>query len=150
MSKQLLFFGLLILFVSCNQSKMLTETQTDFEVLYASEYGGSGDGNIKKIYYDKQAFDLVWEELTGQPQTEAPKFNPRKEMIIRKDFDSHNTGGYQFKVEEVITNKNNLTVFYSVSKPSAFATDAITSPVLLIKVKKIIPVDKLEVKLKYK
>ena len=124
---------------SCQNSKIMTDNTDNndsFQLLYASEYGGSGEEQVT-IMDERSVFAKQWVEITTQPSLSAPKFNPDTQMIIRKDFESRRTGGDEFEVNAVEIIGNKINVFYTVSHPGEYATDAITSPILLILVNKI-------------
>lgn len=107
-----------------------------FEVMYSSEYGGTGTDGIE-IISDRGTFALQWKELTDQPALSTPKFDPDTEMIVRKDFKSRRTGGNEYTVDSVKKDDGKILIYYSVKHEGLYATDAITDPVILLKIKKI-------------
>lgn len=123
--------------ISCTASKAGTSflPENHAHVLFQSQYGGSGEESIE-IITEPQEFLNRWQEITGQPQEELPKFNSEEEMVVIKNFMSNRTGGTTFTIEKIEQKKGHIQVIYSAENPGDFATDAITSPVLMVMVKK--------------
>lgn len=138
MPKLLILIPLLSFLCSCNNSMTTVNDSNSneaFTVLYNSEYGGSGTDRAEVIT-DLREWSLFWAELTYQPALSAPKFNPDTKMIIRKDFQSQNTGGNEYTISAVNIEGNQINVEYSITS-SEIGTDAITAPIMLIMVKKV-------------
>lgn len=137
MPKLFIFLMVLPLFGSCSNSIATTndsDSKEAFTVLYNSEYGGSGSDHFEVIT-NLPDWLRLWEELTFQDAESAPEFNPNSEMIIRKDFQSRNMGGNEYQISELKINGNQIDINYSI-KSSKIGTDAITAPIILIRVKK--------------
>lgn len=111
--------------------------EVPYLVLYISEYGGAGQPAVQ-IIDNRKTFLEMWEEFTGTLETDVPNFNPDTEILIRKDFQSQNTGGSQYIVNSVVRDGNKIIISYSVVHEGLYATDAITNPVMLIKIDKIL------------
>lgn len=110
-------------------------TSVSFEVLFNSEYGGLGIDQIQVIDNNKD-WSMLWQELTSQSAEATLTLNFKNFMVIRKDFQSRNMGGNQYTIESVKINNNKIDVAYSVSS-SEIGTDAITNPLILIKMEKV-------------
>lgn len=138
MPKFILCFGILIFVFSCQNSKVVSQspsTSVSFEVLFNSEYGGLGIDQIQVIDNNKD-WSMLWQELTSQSAEATLTLNFKNFMVIRKDFQSRNMGGNQYTIESVKINNNKIDVAYSVSS-SEIGTDAITNPLILIKMEKV-------------
>ena len=138
--RNLLFcFGLLCFHISCNNAQATTQDSpkmSDYEVLYQSEYGGSGVDEFHII--DNQGdFARYWAETTMQPAISAKNFDSNKKMIITKSFKSKNSGGNQYEVQSVNVSGKNITVHYNITSSGDVGTMAITNPLLILLVDKI-------------
>lgn len=137
MRNLILFLSIVFIISSCNHSKVVVteNSKSDYEVLFVSEFGGTGSDEIQ-IITSKEEFYLLWEELMGQPAEEAPSFDTDNEMIIVKSFRSNRTGGSEYNIYDIVREKNNIKVYYQVDSPTEIAIEVITNPVFVIKSKK--------------
>lgn len=137
MKKIILCFTFSLGILACNSSKIASKdlSEKHIQILFQSEYGGSGTDEIQLIT-QKEAFTELWEEITGQPKEEIQAFNDQEEMVIVKHFTSGRSGGATYTVNKIKEKKGHIQVYYSVQGPGAIGTDAITSPVLMVKVNK--------------
>lgn len=136
-----LFFccGLLLLVLSCNNSKIATKDEpkmSQFEVLYVEEYGGTGEDQVR-IITNQEDFARYWAEITSTPSLSAKKFDSDEKMIIVKSFESRNSGGNTYEIKSVSQQGENIKVQYKVTAPDGMATMAITNPLMLILVDKV-------------
>jgi hypothetical protein len=139
MKNIIICFGLLSSVLSCNNSKVTQHNESkmsQYEVLYVSEYGGSGEEETRII--DNQGdFAQYWAEVTSQPALSAAKFDSDKKMVIVKSFQSQNSGGNTYAVQSVEQHGDHFLVSYTISSPSEFGTMAITNPLMIIMVDKV-------------
>lgn len=141
MSKSVLtiLFGIIFLTNACNNSKVTAQNATtvnDFEVLYQSEYGGSGMEETN-IFENQGEFAAFWAQVTYQPAISSPKVDFSKKIVIVKHFQSQNSGGTVYNIESVSHKGSEITVNYSASRPSDIATMAITNPLMILVVDKV-------------
>ena len=139
--KNLVFvFGILIFNFSCNNSKIATENNAvmnDFEVLYQSEYGGSGTEKTE-IFTDAGAFFEMWNSTINavSGQSDVPKIDFSKQMVLARHFQSRNSGGTTYEVQSVQQKENKTEVHYKATAPEGMSTMAITNPLLIVAVNK--------------
>lgn len=129
----ILFYGFLF-FISACQSKLMTSKankENEFTVLYASEFGGSGELETRVITSSKE-FREFWEALNGQPADEAPSFDENTQTVLIQNFESQRSGGSTYAIETVEFKNDSCSVYYSVKSPDAYGLNAITSPILVV------------------
>lgn len=141
MSKSVLtiLFGIIFLTNACNNSKVTAQNEkavNDFEVLYQSEYGGSGMEETN-IFENQGQFAAFWAQVTYQPAISSPKVDFSKKIVIVKHFQSQNSGGTVYNIESVSHKGSEITVSYTTSRPSDIATMAITNPLMILVVDKV-------------
>lgn len=128
-----------IILSACNSSKATGENSknmTDFEVVFQSEYGGSGQEEMQ-IIENQGEFAELWVQATMQPAQSAPHIDFSKKMIVAKHFQSKNSGGTEYKIESVSQKGNNVEIHYSAKGPEGMATMAITNPLMILSVDKV-------------
>lgn len=136
-----LFFclGFLLLMTNCNKAMVLTEGEqsNNFEILYLSEYGGSGEEQTF-IYTDASEFNKMWNETINSVSgsEEVPYVDFSEKMVVVKHFQSQNSGGNEFGIDSVEQADNMTTVHYTVISPEKYATMAITAPLMIVVVNK--------------
>lgn len=132
-------FGVLLFSLSCNNIRKVADSTSkdNFEILFISEYGGSGEDETK-IYSDNTNFTEMWNSTINQFSglTEVPFVDFSKNMVVVKSFESQRTGGFEYKVESVSQSEGNTVIFYSASSPGNIGTTAITNPLIIVTVKK--------------
>lgn len=139
--KNLVFcFGFLLLAISCNNSQVTssnTDKMKDFEVLYLSEYGGSGEEKTEVIT-DLEGFKKFWNEAVNlySDFTIVPEVDFSSKMVVVQHFRSQNSGGATYEITSVDQSGNKTEIFYTATAPEGMATMAITSPLMIVVVKK--------------
>lgn len=139
--KNLVFcFGFLLLAISCNNSQVTssnTDKMKDFEVLYLSEYGGSGEEKTEVIT-DLEGFKKFWNEAVNlySDSTIVPEVDFSAKMVVVQHFRSQNSGGTNYEITSVDQSGNKTEIFYTATAPEGMATMAITSPLMIVVVKK--------------
>lgn len=139
--KNLVFcFGSLLLAISCNNSQVTssnTDKMKDFEVLYLSEYGGSGEEKTEVIT-DLEGFKKFWNEAVNlySDSTIVPEVDFSAKMVVVQHFRSQNSGGTTYEITSVDQSGNKTEIFYTATAPEGMATMAITSPLMIVVVKK--------------
>src|SRR5690606_11399139 len=108
----------------------------NFEVLYVSEYGGSGMEETQ-IIDNQEEFAQYWTQVTFEPIEDVPQINFSEKTVILKHLPGQNSGGSTYDVESVYYDGPEITVRYTVSSPADFGTTAITSPLMILAVEKI-------------
>lgn len=142
MNRKLIFtfiFGITILFSACNNSKVAAQNgneMTDFEIIFQSEYGGTGE-DYTKIIENQGEFAELWVQATMQPAQSAPHIDFSQKIIIAKHFQSSSSGGTEYTVESVTQKDNLIEVHYSTKNPEGMATMAITNPLMILSVDKV-------------
>lgn len=142
MNHKLIFtivLGVTMLFSACNNSKVTTEKgkeMSDFEIVFESEYGGSGQEETR-IIENQGEFAELWVQATMQPAQSAPHIDFSKKIIIAKNFQSKNSGGTEYKIQSVSQKGNNIQVNYTATGPEGMATMAITNPLMILSVDKV-------------
>ncbi len=139
--KNLVFcFGFLLLAISCNNSQVTssnTDKMKDFEVLYLSEYGGSGEEKTEVIT-DLEGFKKFWNEAVNlySDSTIVPEVDFSAKMVVVQHFRSQNSGGTNYEITSIDQSGNKTEIFYTATAPEGMATMAITSPLMIVVVKK--------------
>lgn len=139
--KNLLFcFGFLFLANSCSNSQATSNDNSkmnDFEVLYQSEYGGSGEEKTE-VFTDQENFTKMWNESVNlySGSNEVPQINFSKKMVVSQHFQSRNSGGTEYQIKNVKQSGNKTEVIYSATAPEGMATMAITAPMMIVVVNK--------------
>ena len=139
--KNLVFcFGFLLLAISCNNSQVTssnTDKMKDFEVLYLSEYGGSGEEKTEVIT-DLEGFKKFWNEAVNlySDFTIVPEVDFSAKMVVVQHFRSQNSGGTNYEITSIDQSGNKTEIFYTATAPEGMATMAITSPLMIVVVKK--------------
>jgi len=131
-------FSINFLFMfSCHNSKITGENpaKTDFEVLYISEYGGSGE-EMTEVISDVGQLNKLWVMITGQSDVPAPLFDADNDMIVRQDFPSQRSGGDKYEITSMEIKNQRIDFYYTVTSPE-IGTYAITNPIILIKIPRI-------------
>src|SRR5690606_5514883 len=118
---------------SDNSSKM-----NDFEILYQSEYGGSGEEKTE-IFTDEESFAKIWDEMINvySESSEIPQVDFNKKMVVAQHFQSRNSGGTEYEIQSVKQTGDKLEVLYKATAPEGMATMAITNPLMIIVVNKM-------------
>ena len=139
--KDLLFcFGFLLFAISCSNSQATSNDNSkmkDFEVLYQSEYGGSGEEKTE-VFADQESFTKMWNESVNlySGSTDVPSIDFSKKMVVSQHFQSRNSGGTEYQIKTVKQSGNKTEVLYSATAPEGMATMAITAPMLIVVVNK--------------
>lgn len=142
MNHKLIFtfiLGIAMLLSACNNSKVISKNgkeMSDFEIIFQSEYGGTGQEETKVIE-NQSEFAELWVQVTMQPAQSAPHIDFSKKIIIAKHFQSHNSGGTEYKIESVLQKGNTIEVHYTATGPEGMATMAITNPLMILSVDKV-------------
>lgn len=141
MRKLIFCFGLIAGMISCNNSQVTTTTAytpQQFDVLYQGEYGGSGMDKLE-ILKDENSFSKAWNSTVDAyaEKSTQPKIDFSNKMVLAKHLEAQNSGGTQYEVQSVKRNGNKFEVIYKASNSSDFATQAITSPFLVVSVDKV-------------
>lgn len=111
-----------------------SENDFDYKIILQSEYGGSGEEEWF-LWLEKETFQNYWIEYQFN---EMPEVDFEKEMIIMKNFESQRSGGNQYSVNKVENQNSTIKVYYTItSNSSGMATQAITSPVIIIQTQKV-------------
>lgn len=131
------FLGVSFMFYACNHSKVTAQTSdlNNFEVLYQSEYGGSGMEEVQVIDNQDEFFDF-WAQTTFDSPENTPKIDFSKKTVIVKHLSGQNSGGNTYDVESVYYDGAEITVRYTVSS-TEIGTTAITNPLIVIAVDKV-------------
>ena len=133
----LFLFGIIYFFTNCENSKAIArDPGNNFEVLYVSEYGGSGMEEVQ-IIDNQEEFAQFWTQVTFESIEDVPQINFSEKTVILKHLPSRNSGGSTYDVESVYYDGAEVTVRYTVSSPADFGTTAITSPLMILAVEKI-------------
>lgn len=130
--------GTVLMFSACTNSQVTTKdekTMNGFEIVYQSEYGGSGQDEVQVIE-NQGEFAELWVRTTMQPAQSAPHIDFSKKIIVAKHFQSQNSGGTEYDVKSVTQKGNVLEIHYNMKSPSGMATMAITSPMLILAIDK--------------
>lgn len=132
--------GILIFNFSCNNSKITTDKSSDmndYEVLYQSEYGGSGEEKTE-VFVNAEEFSKMWNSYINavSGQTDVPAIDFAKQMVVMRHFQSRNSGGTTYEIQSVKQTENKTEIFYKVTPPSGMSTTAITNPLMIVAVKK--------------
>jgi len=132
--------GILSLIFSCNNAKPATGEKPvpmDFEILYQSEYGGSGMEKTE-IFQNEKDFSAMWNTAINavSGQTDVPKVDFAKRMVIAQHFKSRNSGGTTYKIQSVSQAGNKTEIYYTATAPDGMSTTAITNPLMIIAVSK--------------
>lgn len=139
--KSLVFcFGFLLLAISCNNSQITssnTDKMKDFEVLYLSEYGGSGQDKTEVIT-NPEGFKKFWNETVNlySDSTIVPEVDFSSKMVVVQHFKSQNSGGTTYEITSVNQSSNKTEIFYTATPPDGMATMAITNPLMIVVVNK--------------
>jgi len=139
--KNLVFcFGFLLLAISCNNSQVTssnTDKMKDFEVLYLSEYGGSGEEKTEVIT-DLEGFKKFWNEAVNlySDSIIVPEVDFSAKMVVVQHFRSQNSGGTNYEITSIDQSGNKTEIFYTATAPEGMATMAITSPLMIVVVKR--------------
>lgn len=141
MNKSMLtiLFGTICMFNACNNSKVTSENgkeMSDFEIIFQSEYGGTG-ADETQIIQNQGEFAELWVQATMQPAQSAPHIDFSKKIIIARNFQSKNSGGTEYKIRSVSYKGNHIEVHYSTKGPEGMATMAITNPLMILSVDKV-------------
>ena len=134
-----LVIGCFLALYACTNSKQLngeTESTSNFEVIYQSEYAGTGSDEFL-ILTNQNDFEKYWLATTFQTAEEIPTYDFKKKMVIAKSFESQRTGGFVYEIEKVHTKGNTVLVEYTITSPGDIVTQAITNPLTLIVVDKV-------------
>lgn len=137
MRNLIFYFGLYLMMISCNNSQITTQNN-NFSILYQSEYGGEG---IEKtiVYTRVEDFSNTWKssiDLYSETST-LPKVDFTKKIVIAQHFDGRNSGGTQYRIQNVSQDQNKIKVYYKTTSSGEMATMAITSPLLIVAVDKV-------------
>src|SRR5690606_7323198 len=140
MKNLFLCFGFLLLTMSCNNSKVASsnaEEMNKFEVLYQSEYGGSGEEKTE-VFTDAESFSRMWNETMNaySSSNEVPEIDFSTKMVVAQHFQSQNSGGTTDEVQSVKKSSNKTEIFYKATAPEGMATMAITNPLLVVVIDK--------------
>src|SRR5690606_35628161 len=136
-----LFLILLGLFLlnSCTNSKQLStssESSSNFEIIFQSEYAGTGvDESI--VFTNQKDFVDFWTTQIFQPIEEIATYDFKKKMVIAKSFESQRTGGSVYSIQKVETKGNTIFVDYTLTTSGDIVTQAITNPLVVILVDKV-------------
>ncbi len=139
--KNLLFcFGFLLFAISCSNSQATSNDNSkmnDFEVLYKSEYGGSGEEKTE-VFTDQESFTKMWNGSINlySGSTDVPRIDFSKKMVVSQHFQSRNSGGAEYQIKSVKQSGNKTEVWYSAIGPEEMATMAITAPMIIVVVNK--------------
>lgn len=115
----------------------MTQNEADnFEILYKSEYGGSGLEEIQ-IIDNQNEFSDFWSQTTFESWEKAPQIDFSKKIVIVKHFPSQNSGGTTYNIESISYKGSEININYTVSNPSNMGTTAITSPLIILMVDKV-------------
>lgn len=129
----------LFIFSSCTNSKQLStesESTSNFEVIFQSEYAGTGsDESI--VFTNQKDFAKFWSATTFQSMEEIPTYDFKKKMVIAKSFESQRTGGFVYDIQKVETKGNTIIVDYTITTSGDIVTQAITNPLTVILVDKV-------------
>lgn len=135
MKNTLFYLGFLFLMTFCNNSKHISygDQSNNFEILYLSEYGGSGEDETF-VYRESSEFEEMWNETINSMSglTDIPAVDFSKKMVVAKHFKSQNSGGNEFGIDSVVQSEAGTTVYYTVIPPAKFATMAITTPLMIV------------------
>ncbi len=140
--KNLVFcFGFLLFAISCNNSKVATsdtEKMNEFEVLYQSEYGGSGKEKTE-IFTTPDSFAQMWNGTINaiSNSTDVPEVNFSTKMVVAQHFRSQNSGGTTYEIKSIKQSGNKTEIFYSATPPDGMATMAITNPMMIVVIDKV-------------
>ncbi len=134
-------FGFLLLANACSNSQATSNESSkmnDFEILYQSEYGGSGVEKTE-VFTDKESFDKMWNEMINvySQSSEIPKVDFAKKMVVAQHFQSRNSGGTEYEIQSVKQTGDKLEVLYKATPPEGMATMAITNPLMIVVVNKV-------------
>lgn len=134
-----LLLGGLFLLNSCTNSKQLSaesESSSNFEIIFQSEYAGTGvDESI--VFTNQKDFVDFWTTQIFQPIEEIPTYDFKKKMVIAKSFESQRTGGSVYSIQKVETKGNTIFVDYTITTSGDIVTQAITNPLVVILVDKV-------------
>lgn len=133
-------FGFLLLTMSCNNSKAVSSNageMNEFQVLYQSEYGGSGEEKTE-VFTDAESFAQMWNETINaySNSTEVPEVDFSRKMVVAKHFQSRNSGGTTYEIKSLKNSGNKTEILYKATAPEGMATMAITNPLLVVVVNK--------------
>jgi len=109
----------------------------EFEILYQSEYGGSGSQKTE-VFVNAEDFSAMWNASINavSGQTNVPQVDFERKMVIAQHFQSQNSGGTTYKIQSVKQTGNKTEVYYKATPPTGMSTTAITSPLMIVTVDK--------------
>lgn len=138
MKPLILSFSLLMTLSSCSHSQITSkeDSQSDeFNVLYQSEYGGTGKDE-QEIIEDQESFEKKWNDLVNaySDTEKVPSIDFGKNRVVIKTFQSRNSGGFTYDVDSVKSAADKTEVFYTISSSGNMATQAITNPMIILSI----------------
>lgn len=140
MKKLIFCFGILLGTISCSNSQATSDNSKmkDFEILYQSEYGGSGQEKTE-VFTDEGSFAKMWDEMINvySESSEIPQVDFAKKMVVAQHFQSRNSGGTEYEIQSVKQAGDKLEVLYKATPPEGMATMAITNPLMIVVVNKM-------------
>lgn len=141
MKKLFFCFGFLLFAISCSNSQATTDDSSkmnSFEILYQSEYGGSGVEK-SEIFTDADRFAKMWNETINaySGTTEIPNVDFTKKMVVAKHFQSQNSGGTTYDIQSVQQSGNKTEILFKTTLPDGMSTMAITNPLMIVVVNKV-------------
>lgn len=110
---------------------------SNFEVLYLSEYGGSGIEKTE-VFQNADEFSEMWNASINAVSglTDVPQIDFSKKMVVVKHFKSQNSGGASYKIQSVEQQGNKTEIYYQAIPPDGMSTMAITNPLMILEVNK--------------
>lgn len=110
-----------------------------FETIEQDFYGGITDSKFLVINDLKSLHD-IYDAINKDrlPILEIPTINFEKEMVLALFLGEKTTGGFSISVERILSDNNNVSVFYKTITPKQdeMVTTVMTQPYCIIKMPK--------------
>ena len=125
----LIIIGLLI--VSCN--KKIAPSNSLYEVLYTSEYGGAAF-EFYEIFTEEKEFRLLIDNADLRKKIKPDDI--KKANFIILNMGQMPTGGYSIGIKKIVNTKDELQIhiFKKSPKPNENVTQPITNPITILKI----------------
>lgn len=130
-NKTLIPVLLLLLLASC--SKKTTSTNSMYEILYTSDFGGTAY-EFYEVFTDEKEFRLLVNDHDLKKKIKADDI--KKSNFIILNMGQKNSGGYSIGIKKIVNTKDELQVYIDKKnpKPNEPVTMVITNPMTIVKI----------------
>lgn len=131
MYKSLSVLVLALFLFNCNKKTLPTNSL--YEILYASDYGGTAF-EFYEIFTDEKEFRLLLNDSDLKKRVKPEDIKTANFIIL--NMGQKNSGGYSIGIKKIVNTKDVLQVFIEKKSPKQNepVTMAITNPMAIVKI----------------